>query len=80
DGMRYHNGKRFATPDKDFLSGASVLQGAWWINQWSFCHLNGIYIPGVVSPRAIHWYLWRENKGLEHVEMKVRPRHSKVKY
>ncbi|GIY22329.1 techylectin-5A [Caerostris darwini] len=72
DGMQYHHGRKFATPDRDQLMGANMLQGAWWIHSWAFCHLNGLYIPGIHDPKAIHWYLWLENEGLEHVEMKVR--------
>ncbi|GIY07779.1 techylectin-5A [Caerostris darwini] len=72
DGMKFHDGQRFATVDKDHLTGATVLQGAWWINEWAYVHLNGLYIPGVDSPKSIHWYLWHENVGLAGVEMKIR--------
>ncbi|GIY07780.1 techylectin-5A [Caerostris darwini] len=76
DGMKFHDGQRFATIDRDHLRGASVLQGAWWIYEWAYVHLNGIYIPGIDDPRSIHWYLWHKNEGLAHVEMKIRPRPS----
>ncbi|GIY07777.1 techylectin-5A [Caerostris darwini] len=72
DGMKFHDGQKFATIDRDHLTGASVLQGAWWINEWAYVHLNGIYIPGIDDPRSIHWYLWHKNEGLAHVEMKIR--------
>ncbi|GIY07778.1 techylectin-5A [Caerostris darwini] len=72
DGMKFHDGQRFATEDRDRLNGARYLQGAWWINEWAYVHLNGRYIPGVDSPKSIHWYLWHKNIGLRGVEMKIR--------
>ncbi|GIX80558.1 techylectin-5A [Caerostris darwini] len=70
--MRFHDGKRFATLDNDHLQLAEGLRGAWWMFQWPFSHLNGLYIPGVHDKRSIHWYEWRKNEGLASVEIKIR--------
>ncbi|GIY87305.1 techylectin-5A [Caerostris darwini] len=72
DGMKFHDGQRFATRDRDYLTGAAVLEGAWWIFGWAYCHLNGLYIPGIDNPKSIHWYLWKKNVGLASAEMKLR--------
>ncbi|GIY73812.1 techylectin-5A [Caerostris extrusa] len=70
--MRFHDGKQFATLDNDHLQLAEGLRGAWWMFEWPFSHLNGLYIPGVHDKRSIHWYEWRKNEGLASVEIKIR--------
>ncbi|GIX80560.1 techylectin-5A, partial [Caerostris darwini] len=72
DGMKYHAGQRFATRDKDHLRGATVLEGAWWIFEWAYCHLNGLYLPGSDDPKSIHWYEWLMNEGLAGTEIKIK--------
>ncbi|GIY68721.1 techylectin-5A [Caerostris darwini] len=72
DGMQHHNKKKFATKDKDHNEGARFLRGGWWIFEWAYVHINGLYLPGEVNPRSIHWYDWHENQGLAGVEMKIR--------
>ncbi|GIY46644.1 techylectin-5A [Caerostris extrusa] len=51
NGMRFYNGRPFVTEDKDHHQMAQKLNGAWWMFEWPFCHLNGIYIPGVHDHR-----------------------------
>ncbi|GIY70605.1 techylectin-5A [Caerostris extrusa] len=72
DGMQHHNKKKFATKDKDHNEGARFLRGGWWIFEWAYVNINGLYLPGEDNPRSIHWYNWHENQGLAGVEMKIR--------
>ncbi|GIX77535.1 hypothetical protein CEXT_101741 [Caerostris extrusa] len=71
DGMQYNNNKRFATKDKDLASLAAIFKAAWWVYGWTFCHLNGQYLPGQCNQTSFHWYLCLENTGLDTTEMKL---------
>ncbi|GIY22327.1 techylectin-5A [Caerostris darwini] len=72
NGMRFYNGRPFVTEDQDHHQMAQILNGAWWMFEWPFCHLNGIYIPGVHDHRSMHWYEWHKNKGLATTEIKIK--------
>ncbi|GIY14634.1 techylectin-5A, partial [Caerostris darwini] len=72
DGMKFHDGYRFSTKDKENIKCASELHGAWWFYDFAHVHLNANYQPGIVDPKNIHWYPWLKNEGLAFVEMKLR--------
>ncbi|GFS70482.1 techylectin-5A [Nephila pilipes] len=73
DGFKNHKGRRFSTRDVGEDSAASsTISGGWWFNKWAYVHLNGMYMPAVDDPKAIHWFEWRKNEGLFNTEMKIR--------
>ncbi|KAJ8311713.1 hypothetical protein KUTeg_011068 [Tegillarca granosa] len=59
DGLKYHNGRKFTTKDKDndiHKSNCAVLfKGAWWHGACYQSHLNGIYMNNVINPKSMNW-------------------------
>ncbi|CAL1270640.1 unnamed protein product [Larinioides sclopetarius] len=74
DTMKHHNNMKFSTKDKGSTQFARFYEGGWWYNDWAHSNLNGRFQPGRDSIENIHWWYWRQNKGLAGVEIKVRPR------
>lgn len=77
--MSSHNGKTFATKDRDTSSHscAKIHKGGLW---YGICHdanLNGLYLRGTHSAPAngINWYHWRGHRySLKKTQMMLRRR------
>ena len=70
DGMTYHNGQPFSTPDRDNDAAggncATSYGGAWWYKNCVHSSLNGRYGSGQVY--------WRGVSNINNVAMKIRPK------
>ncbi len=80
DSLRYHNGQRFSTKDRDqdtYEDSCSVIyEGAWWYDHCHRSNLNGKYLAGNQSSYAngINWKHWKGfYYSLKRTEMKIRP-------
>ncbi|XP_071836774.1 uncharacterized protein [Apostichopus japonicus] len=75
DRMRYHNGGKFSTRDRDndgySYNLAEYYSSAWWYNYNYNCDLNGPY----TGSYTIYWYNFPGgNYNIRSTEMKIRPR------
>ncbi|XP_072030139.1 fibrinogen C domain-containing protein 1-like, partial [Amphiura filiformis] len=79
DSLRYHEGMKFTTKDRDNdLSGgdcADARGGAWWYNACQYSNLNGPYLSSATTTtKAIVWYHWKSASiALKKAQMKIRP-------
>ena len=76
--ISYHNGRKFATPDKDNNNGCVARWlGSWWYAGCFDAKLTGNYIkPGhFIYAKGIHWTTWLGFKtSLKGAEMKLKQR------
>ncbi|KAJ8311608.1 hypothetical protein KUTeg_010963 [Tegillarca granosa] len=78
DSLKYHNGRKFTTKDKDndnYKSGNCVVihKGAWWHNSCYHSNLNGIYMNLVTNDKSMNWYYFHNNHmSLKISEMKIK--------
>ena len=82
DGLDYHVGQKFSTPDQDNdiwgygCSCALKYSAGWWYGNCSESNLNGLYMHGKFdSPAAgVEWEPWKGfDYSLKFTEMKVKP-------
>ena len=59
--MKYHNGRKFYTKDKDTASGkcANVKKGGWWYRKCAAFNPNGPY--GLNTSNGLHWQITAPN-------------------
>lgn len=79
DAMSLHNGKTFATKDRDTSTNscAKIHKGGWWYGTCHDANLNGLYLRGTHSAPAngINWYQWRGHRySLKKTQMMLRRR------
>ncbi|XP_041372876.1 ryncolin-1-like [Gigantopelta aegis] len=80
DSFSVHSGYRFSAKDFDLdHSGgncAEKFKGAWWYTSCHLSNLNGLYLNGSHSSRAVgvNWKTWRGHYySLKRTVMKIRP-------
>ncbi|XP_041372882.1 fibrinogen C domain-containing protein 1-like [Gigantopelta aegis] len=80
DSLSQQNGYRFTAKDVDVDTSKSncarKYHGAWWYENCHDSNLNGQYLRGTHSSRAVgvNWRAWRGyNYSLKRTEMKIRP-------
>ncbi|XP_019634581.1 PREDICTED: microfibril-associated glycoprotein 4-like isoform X2 [Branchiostoma belcheri] len=85
DSMRYNNGQKFSTVDRDNDAHSSGRhcsqlygQGGWWFRTCSYSFLNGRYLGNCGSScpgaQGVMWYHWRgAYYSLKSVSLKIRP-------
>ncbi|XP_077864145.1 uncharacterized protein LOC100369898 [Saccoglossus kowalevskii] len=77
DGMMYHNGQQFSTPDidndNDGSHCASEMHGGWWFDTCEELHyLNGIYYQQQEAHLdGIVWFTWNDMKTLKSSTIKI---------
>ncbi|KAM3863869.1 microfibril-associated glycoprotein 4-like [Diretmus argenteus] len=79
DSMKYHNGQKFSTFDKDQdthkINCASRFVGAFWYVPCLHSNVNGVYLWGKTPHHAmgVVWHTWKgQNYSLKTVSMKIR--------
>lgn len=75
DSLSYHNGKQFATFDKDINSCAQTYEGGFWFDYCHYSNPNGMYKWGNVASASsgISWHHWKgDYYSLKSVVMKIR--------
>ncbi|KAJ8307937.1 hypothetical protein KUTeg_014514 [Tegillarca granosa] len=78
DCLKYHNGRKFTTKDKDNDSRKSgncsvMKKGAWWYGDCYYSNLNGIYMNNVTDGKSINWYYFHNSHmSLKKSEMKIK--------
>ncbi|XP_053332656.1 microfibril-associated glycoprotein 4-like [Clarias gariepinus] len=73
DALAYHNGKQFATFDKDINNCAKTYEGGFWFDSSLHTNPNGVYKWGTVvaAYTGIPWYQWKGSYySLKFIEMK----------
>ncbi|KAM3864471.1 microfibril-associated glycoprotein 4-like [Diretmus argenteus] len=79
DAMKFHNGQKFSTFDKDQDADkrhcAKRCQGGWWYEDCYKANPNGQYLWGSSNQgTGINWQPWRGNGySLKAISMKIRP-------
>ena len=72
DSLKYQNGQRFSTPDKDNdvsdIHCAVLFHGPWWHKDCFWSLLTGKY-----RSHGIFWSSWQNYTSLHVAEMKIRP-------
>lgn len=81
DCMRYHNGMKFSTSDRDNdlsddLHCATFRNAGWWYKGCTACHLNGLYDFDDPWDR-IYLKKWNEITYLDKVQIKIRDQYGK---
>ncbi|XP_050082119.1 fibroleukin-like [Anopheles aquasalis] len=77
DEMRYHNGKKFSTKDRDnddkpYQNCARSREGAWWHGRCNDANLNGRYI-NADDGKSMSWFPFNSNwQGLSFSRMMIR--------
>ena len=78
-GLRYHNGEKFSTFDRDNDKSnrhcAVLYKGGWWYKDCHHVNLNGRYYfyKENIQGLGIHWYTSdKHKKSMKFVEMKMR--------
>ncbi|KAJ8311510.1 hypothetical protein KUTeg_010865 [Tegillarca granosa] len=77
DGLKYHNGSKFSTKDRDYDGGrgncAHTYSGAWWYKHCHQSNLNGKYMKGSNSASSMNWHFFYNNYlSLRISEMKIK--------
>ncbi|KAJ8311606.1 hypothetical protein KUTeg_010961 [Tegillarca granosa] len=80
DSLKYHNGCKFTTKDKDNDSSKSncavLYKSAWWYYECYHSNLNGIYKNNVINTKSINWYKFHNSHmSLKTSEMKIKRKH-----
>jgi len=75
-GMSWHNGMQFSTPDRDndrWRSGncAASCSGAWWFNSCQYVNFNGIW--GRNDYKGLIWYEVTRHNSATSTAIKIRP-------
>lgn len=77
--MRYHNGQKFSTPDKDndvtTNHCAAVFKSGWWYKSCKHANLNCVYkiANATAEVDGVLWRQWTEDYySLKTTEMKNR--------
>ncbi|XP_030845806.1 ficolin-2-like [Strongylocentrotus purpuratus] len=81
DGLRYHDGQRFSTPDRNsakYSNCAAKYRAGWWFKNCFASNLNGVYRNGTDTGfRYFRGVVWRGGVGIRDsfktCEMKIRP-------
>ena len=62
--MKYHNGKKFSTKNRNAKNCAKEFHGAWWYNSCAEANLNGQYDSGKLQDAkyGTHWRKWPNQK------------------
>ncbi|KAJ8307936.1 hypothetical protein KUTeg_014513 [Tegillarca granosa] len=73
DSLKYHNGRKFTTKDKDNDSRKSgncavIMKGACWHGSCYHSNLNGIYMKNVNNDKSMNWYHFNNN----YMSLKIR--------
>ncbi|KAJ8311714.1 hypothetical protein KUTeg_011069 [Tegillarca granosa] len=73
DRLKYHNGRKFTTKDKDNDNNKSgncvvIHKGAWWHDSCYHSNLNGIYMNLVTNDKSMNWYHFHNN----HMSLKIK--------
>ena len=76
DSLKYHNGMRFSTKDRDNdnctgQNCAALQSGGWWYKCCSESNLNGKYLDRKKHKFSIGWHKWKVEP-LKFTEMKCR--------
>ncbi|XP_053472346.1 microfibril-associated glycoprotein 4-like [Ictalurus furcatus] len=75
DSLSYHNGKQFATFDKDINNCALTYEGGFWLDNCHHANPNGVYKwgSGVPAATGVYWYHWKGYYySLKSIVMKMR--------
>ncbi|XP_026767085.1 microfibril-associated glycoprotein 4-like [Pangasianodon hypophthalmus] len=75
DSLTYHNGKQFATFDKDINNCAKTYEGGFWFDGCHHTNPNGVYKwgRGVAAYTGVHWHHWKgDYYSLKSIVMKMR--------